>query len=156
MLDVKDEGVGEGPEDTRIGPRPESPRAQALSRSQSGDDSSPSQATALRRCKPRGQEAESPAFQQEMHIRAGVEGTTSEPVRVHRARRARYPRHGQEPVAGPVHCQAANLKWLAWAVSVISFSTFCVDSEPQVRVAWLGRQGFSTASQTSCNYGPFV
>ena len=65
------------------------------------------------RLQARRKEAETPAFRQEMHIRAGIEGSISEMVRAHGARRARYRGKAKNQLQAFFTATAANLKRLA-------------------------------------------
>ncbi len=61
----------------------------------------------------RRHEADTLAFQVEMHVRAGIEGTLSELVRAHGARRARYRGLAKNLLQALFIAAAANLKRLA-------------------------------------------
>ena len=61
----------------------------------------------------RRKDAQTPAFRQEMHIRAGIEATISELVRAHAARRARYHGKAKTQLQAFFIATATNLKRLA-------------------------------------------
>lgn len=61
----------------------------------------------------RRQESATEAFRQEMHLRAGIEGTISELVRGHGVRRTRYRGKAKTQLQASFTAVAANLKRLA-------------------------------------------
>jgi transposase len=65
----------------------------------------------------RRQEADTTAFQQDMHTRAGIEGTISEVVRAHGARRARYRGLPKNQLQALFTATATNLKRLACSLT---------------------------------------
>jgi hypothetical protein len=65
-------------------------------------------------------ETETEAFRQEMHIRAGVEGTVSEMVRSHGLRRSRYRGTRKNQLQAFFGAAAVNLKRLAHCLSRLS------------------------------------
>ena len=77
----------------------------------------------------RRQEAETPAFQREMHLRAGIEATISEVVRAHGARRSRYRGLAKNQLQALFTATATNLKRLARVVE----SRFFGISGPSLR-----------------------
>lgn len=69
----------------------------------------------------RRREAQCPAFQREMHSRAAIEGTVSEMVRAHGARRARYRGLAKNELQAACIATATNLRRLArWLAAQFS------------------------------------
>lgn len=66
-------------------------------------------------------EADTEAFRQEMHIRAGIEGTVSEMVRSHGLRRSRFRGTRKNQLQAIFSATATNLKRLAHCLSLFAF-----------------------------------
>jgi transposase len=66
-------------------------------------------------------EADTEAFRQEMHIRAGIEGTVSEMVRSHGLRRSRFRGARKNQMQALFGATATNLKRLAHCLSPLAF-----------------------------------
>jgi hypothetical protein len=68
-------------------------------------------------------ETDTEAFRQEMHIRAGIEGTVSEMVRSHGLRRSRYRGTRKNQLQALFSATATNLKRLAQCLPLFAFVT---------------------------------
>lgn len=78
----------------------------------------------------RRHEADTLAFQVEMHVRAGIEGTISELVRAHGARRARYHGWAKNQLQALFIATAANLKRLARTFAAVVPALCSFSSRP--------------------------
>jgi transposase len=75
-------------------------------------------------------EADTEAFRQEMHIRAGIEGTVSEMVRSHGLRRPRYRGTRKNQLQALFGAAAVNLKRLAHCLSLFALARNGLRSVP--------------------------
>jgi len=80
-------------------------------------------------------ETETEAFRQEMHIRAGIEGTVSEMVRSHGLRRSRYRGTRKNQLQALFGAAAVNLKRLAHCLSLFALVRSILRSVPMAPMA---------------------